>query len=58
MVWSFLKRCSNFLRESGISRHKIVRYIPQQNGVAERLNRTIMERVRCLLSDAILEEKF
>ena len=33
-------------------------YTPQQNGVAERLNRTIMERVRCLLLDAILEEKF
>ena len=29
-------------------------YTPQQNGVAERMNRTIMERVRCMLSEANL----
>ena len=49
---------NNFFIESGIARHKTVRYTPQQNVVAERLNKTIMERVRCLLSDVILEEKF
>ena len=47
-----------FCRENGITRHRTVRYTPQQNGVVERLNRTIMERVRCLLSDVILEENF
>ena len=30
---------------------------PQQNGVAERLNRTILERTRCMLSNAGLWEK-
>ena len=49
---------NSFCRESGITRHKTVTYTPQQNGVAERLNRTIMEMVRCLLSYAILEETF
>ena len=34
-----------------------MRYTPQQNGVSERLNRIIMKRARCLLSDVILEEK-
>lgn len=34
-----------------------MRYTTQQNGMLERLNRVIMKRVRCLLSDAILEQK-
>ncbi|XP_038901229.1 uncharacterized protein LOC120088185 [Benincasa hispida] len=46
------------INENGITRHRTVRYTPQQNGLAERLNRTIMKRVRCLLSDAILSENF
>lgn len=45
-------------KENGITRHKTVRHTPQQNGVAERLNRRIMERVRCLLSDANLGENY
>ena len=49
---------NNFCRKSGITRHKTVTYTPQQNGVAKRLNKTIMKRVRCLLSNVILEEKF
>ncbi|XP_038885954.1 uncharacterized protein LOC120076257 [Benincasa hispida] len=44
--------------ENGITRHKTVRYTPQQNGVVERLNRTIMERVRYFLSDTILSENY
>jgi len=31
-----------------------VRYTPQQNGAAERLNRTLMERVRAMLEDSKL----
>ena len=31
---------------------------PQQNGVAERMNRTLVEAVRSMLSDAKLPRKF
>ena len=37
----FLKLC----RDKGIVRHFTVREIPQQNGVAERKNRTLLENV-------------
>lgn len=33
-------------------------YTLQQNGVAERLNRSLMERARSMLSNAGLEQKF
>jgi len=29
-----------------------VAYTPEQNGAAERLNRTLLERVRAMLTDA------
>ena len=32
----------------GILRHRTVRNTLQQNGVAERMNRTLLEKVRCL----------
>ena len=31
---------------------------PQQNGVAERMNRTLLEKVRCMLSNADLGKQF
>ena len=37
----FLKVCE----EEGIVRYFTVRYTPQQNGVAERMNRTLLEKV-------------
>lgn len=39
-------------------RHKTVRGTPQQNGLAERMNRTILERVRCMLTAAKLPKTF
>ncbi|KAG8484888.1 hypothetical protein CXB51_021392 [Gossypium anomalum] len=39
-------------------RHLTVRHTPQQNGVVERMNRTIMEKVRCMLSNANLPKSF
>ncbi|KAG8502915.1 hypothetical protein CXB51_000770 [Gossypium anomalum] len=41
-----------------IVRHLTVCHTPQQNGVAERMNRTIMEKVRCMLSNANLSKSF
>ena len=34
----------------GIARQKTTPYTPQQNGVAERMNKTLMERERSMLS--------
>ncbi|KAG8481484.1 hypothetical protein CXB51_026330 [Gossypium anomalum] len=45
-------------KSEGIVRHLTVRHTPQQNGVAERMNRTIMEKVRCMLSNANLPKSF
>ncbi|KAA0043186.1 pentatricopeptide repeat-containing protein [Cucumis melo var. makuwa] len=42
----------------GGSRHRTIAYTLQQNGVAERMNRTLMERVRCMISEAKISEKF
>ncbi|KAG8497142.1 hypothetical protein CXB51_008390 [Gossypium anomalum] len=39
-------------------RHLTVRHTAQQNGVTERMNRTIMEKVRCMLSNANLPKSF
>ena len=47
-----------FCKDHGIERHKTTPYTPQQNGVAERMNRTLMERARSMLSGAGLEQKF
>lgn len=41
-----------FCKENVIARHKTIRGIPQQNRLGERMNRTIIERVRFLLSNA------
>ena len=38
-------------KDSGIKRELTTLYNPQQNGVAERKNRTIMEAVRAMLHD-------
>jgi len=50
----FLKIC----QDDGIIRHFTVSGTPQQNGVAERMNRTILEKVRCMLSNARLGKSF
>ncbi|KAG8487019.1 hypothetical protein CXB51_020709 [Gossypium anomalum] len=45
-------------KPEGIMRHLTVRHTPQQNSVAERINRTIMEKVRCMLLNANLPKSF
>ncbi|GJT66197.1 retrovirus-related pol polyprotein from transposon TNT 1-94 [Tanacetum coccineum] len=49
---------NDFCRDEGIARHYMVRYTPQQNGIAERMNRTLLERTRCLLLNARLDRSF
>ena len=39
-------------KKEGIVRHRTVHHTPQHNGVAERMNRTLMEKVGCMLSNA------
>ena len=49
---------AKFCGEKGISHEFTVPYCPQQNGVAERMNRTIMERARSMLYQAKLPLDF
>ncbi|KAH9718038.1 hypothetical protein KPL71_022065 [Citrus sinensis] len=57
-----LEYCSNefdeFCRKMGIARHKTVRNTPQQNGLAERMNRTLIEKLRCMLLSSNLSKHF
>ncbi|KAL0389042.1 UNVERIFIED_CONTAM: Retrovirus-related Pol polyprotein from transposon TNT 1-94 [Sesamum calycinum] len=48
----------NSFKEHGIQRHFSVRKTPQQNGVAERMNRFLTERARCLRLNAVLPKSF
>ncbi|CAM8998933.1 unnamed protein product [Rhodiola kirilowii] len=43
------KLFDDFCAENGIKRHLTVPYTPQQNGIAERMNRTLLEKARCML---------
>ena len=45
-------------REQGVERQQSVAYTPQQNGRAERFNRTIVERVRAMLNDRGIAKKY
>lgn len=42
---------NDLCKDAGIKKETIVSYNPQQNGVAEGKNRTIMEAVRTMLHD-------
>lgn len=47
-----------YFAKHGIKHEKSAPYSPQQNGLAERMNRTIIEKVRCMLLDAHLSKQF
>ncbi|GKA22722.1 retrovirus-related pol polyprotein from transposon TNT 1-94 [Tanacetum coccineum] len=47
-----------FCRQEGIKRQFTTAYTPQQNGVAERMNRTLLERARAMLATASLGKSF
>ncbi|KAL3693208.1 hypothetical protein R1sor_006859 [Riccia sorocarpa] len=47
-----------YLAEHGIQRQLTTTYTPQQNGVAERKNRTLFDAARCLRKVIFIEEEF
>lgn len=49
---------TKFCKEQGIRRQLTTAYTPQQNGVAERKNRTIMNMVRCMLDEKKMPKEF
>ena len=50
----FMKLCE----QHGIKRYFTLRKTPQQNGVAERMNKIIAEKTRCLRLNAKLARNF
>lgn len=49
---------TSYLLKEGIKHELTAPHTPQQNGVAERLNRTLVEGVRTMLADSKLPKKF
>lgn len=47
-----------YLKQCGIAHQKTTSFTPEQNGLSERNNRSIVEKARCLLFDAKFETKF
>ena len=57
-----LKFCSiefnEFCRDEGIARQHIVCYTLHQNGVVEIMNKTLLEKAKCMLSNSSLNKSF
>eukprot|EP00892_Ulva_mutabilis_P006540 jgi/Ulvmu1/4258/UM193_0007.1 len=51
-------KIEEWCKSQGIRRDKSVAYTPQQNGRAERFNRTITERVRAMLHSSGVAKKY
>nr|GEY07078.1 retrovirus-related Pol polyprotein from transposon TNT 1-94 [Tanacetum cinerariifolium] len=49
---------NNLCNESGIARHLTVAGTPQQNGLAKQINRTLLNKVKCLLIQSGLPDLF
>jgi uncharacterized membrane protein YgcG len=43
---------TRYLKSRGIAFDHSTPYVPQQNGIAERFNRTLLERIRCFAADS------
>lgn len=52
------KKMQKFFKNKGIIHQLTAPYTPEQNGVAERKNRSLMEMARCMLYDANIHIKF
>lgn len=52
------RKFNDYCRSEGIVRHHTIPHTPQQNGVAERMNRSIISKARCMLSNARMSKRF
>ena len=52
------KDFDNYCKYNGIKRGHTFPYTPQQNGVAKRKNRTLMEMARCMLHARNMDSNF
>jgi hypothetical protein len=50
----YLNNLKIFVMKKGIARQLTIPYTPQQNGVAERMNRTLFDMVRSMMAQANL----
>lgn len=52
------KQFEDYLKSAGIIHQKSNPYTPEQNGLYERFNCTVVEKARCLLFNANLGKEF
>lgn len=52
------KEFNRFCEDNGIIRYTTIRFRPKQNEVAERTNKTLLHKVRCMLSGSDLGKSF
>ena len=52
------ERFTEYLRSEGVTHERTVPRTPEQNGVAKRLNRTLIEMTRSMLTGSNLPQKF
>jgi len=52
------REVQSFLKDKGVKHEMTMADTPQHNGVAERMNRTLVERVRTMLIDAELPDGY
>ncbi|KAH9781301.1 hypothetical protein KPL71_008412 [Citrus sinensis] len=51
------QKFDSYCADHGIARHRTIRLTPQQNGLAERMNKTLMDRVRSMMIQSQLPKR-